>query len=47
MFVTTAPKAIRELASWGVPWNRIEGGSREVVINTKRTTIEESLNAHG
>ncbi len=47
MFVTTAPKAIRELANWGVPWSRIKGGSREVVINTKRTTIEEHHKAHG
>ncbi len=47
MFVTTAPKAIRELAKWGVPWSRIKGGKREVVINTKRTIIEESPKAHG
>ena len=26
MFVTTAPKAIRELAEWGVPWTRIKKG---------------------
>ena len=47
MFVQTAPKAIRELASWGVPWTRIKGGNREVVINTKRTTIKERDEAHG
>ena len=47
MFVNTAPKAIRELASWGVPWTRIQGGDREVVINTKRTTITEKDEAHG
>ena len=47
MFVQTAPKAIRELASWGVPWTRIKGGNREVVINTKRTTIKEKDEAHG
>jgi fumarate reductase flavoprotein subunit len=47
MFVTTAPKAIRELAQWGVPWTRISGGPREVVINTERTTIEEADGAHG
>ena len=23
MFAHTAPKAIRELAGWGVPWNRV------------------------
>ena len=47
MFVTTAPKAIRELAEWGVPWTRIKKGKREVVINTKHTTIEEADGAHG
>jgi len=47
MFVQTAPKAIRELASWGVPWSRVRRGDREVVINTKRTTITEKDEAHG
>ena len=47
MFVNTAPKAIRELASWGVPWTRIQKGDREVVINTKKTTITEKDEAHG
>ena len=41
MFVTTAPKAIRQLAGWGVPWTRITRGPREVVMNAKRTTIVE------
>jgi fumarate reductase flavoprotein subunit len=26
MFVNTAPKAVRELAAWGVPWTRIRKG---------------------
>ena len=26
MFAHTAPKAIRELAAWGVPWNRVARG---------------------
>ncbi len=47
MFVTTAPKAIRELANWGVPWTRINRGPRSVVINTQRTTIIEDDEAHG
>ena len=47
MFVTTAPKAIRELTNWGVPWTRIDRGPREVVINTERTTIVEDDAAHG
>jgi len=47
MFVTTAPKAIRELAAWGVPWNRIGKGPREVIINGKKETIVEKDEAHG
>jgi fumarate reductase flavoprotein subunit len=47
MFVTTAPKAIRELAAWGVPWTRIKKGAREAVINAERTTIVEDEETHG
>ncbi len=47
MFVTTAPKAIRELAQWGVPWSRIKSGDREVVINTAKSVIHEAKEAHG
>jgi fumarate reductase flavoprotein subunit len=47
MFVTTAPKAIRELAAWGVPWNRIGKGPREVIINGKKEIIVEKDEAHG
>lgn len=47
MFVTTAPKAIRELAAWGVPWTRIKQGNHDAVINTKKTTIYEDANKHG
>ena len=47
MFVTTAPKAIRQLAGWGVPWTRIKKGAREVVINAQRTTITEDAETHG
>ena len=47
MFVTTAPKAIRELAAWGVPWNRIGKGPREVIINGEKATIVEKDEAHG
>jgi fumarate reductase flavoprotein subunit len=28
MFVDTAPKAVRELAAWGVPWTRVNKGDR-------------------
>jgi len=47
MFVNTAPKAIRELASWGVPWTRITQGDRTAVINAKETTISEEPDVHG
>lgn len=47
MFVTTAPKAIRQLASWGVPWTRISRGDREVIMNGKKETITESDATHG
>ena len=33
MFVNTAPKAVRELAAWGVPWSRVQRGDRQVIIN--------------
>ncbi|AKF25520.1 fumarate reductase [Sulfurovum lithotrophicum] len=47
MFVTTAPKAIRELAAWGVPWSRIGKGDHTVVINGKKETITEREEAYG
>ena len=47
MFVNTAPKAVRELAAWGVPWSRVRQGDRTVVINGQRVTITEKESAHG
>lgn len=47
MFVTTAPKAIRELAQWGVSWSRIKKGKREAIINAQKTIIEEEDFRHG
>ncbi len=47
MFVNTAPKAVRELAAWGVPWNRVKQGEREAVINAERVVIKEKNEAHG
>ena len=32
MFAQTAPKAVRELSTWGVPWSRVRKGDRQVVI---------------
>jgi fumarate reductase flavoprotein subunit len=47
MFVNTAPKAVREMAAWGVPWNRVERGVRTAIINGKSVELNESDAAHG
>ncbi len=47
MFVNTAPKAVRELAAWGVPWSRVQQGERESIINAEKVTIREKAEAHG
>jgi succinate dehydrogenase flavoprotein subunit len=47
MFVNTAPKAVRELAAWGVPWSRVRKGDRDVIINGEKVTITERDAAHG
>ena len=47
MFVNTSPKAVRELAAWGVPWSRITPGDRQVIINGEKVTITERKEAAG
>ena len=47
MFVHCAPKAIRELAHWGVPWSRVQAGERTAIINAQKVTITEKEEAHG
>ncbi len=47
MFVHTAPKAVRELAAWGLPWSRVTKGDREVIINGQKVTLTERDEAHG
>lgn len=47
MFVHTAPKAVRELAGWGVPWNRVRRGDHQVIIDGKPVTLTEPDVAHG
>ncbi len=57
MFVNTAPKAVRELAAWGVPWSRVRKGDRDVIINgsqghaspsaTRRTGSSRSATSAG
>jgi len=47
MFANVAPKAVRELTSWGVPWTRVRRGPREVIINAEKVTIVENDESHG
>jgi fumarate reductase flavoprotein subunit len=47
MFVHTAPKAVRELAAWGVPWSRVRQGAHAVVINGEKVQLDEPAAAHG
>lgn len=47
MFAHMAPKAARELAAWGVAWNRVRKGDHQVVINGQRVTLTEREAAHG
>jgi len=47
LFVNTAPKAVRELAAWGVPWDRVTRGSHDHVIDGKNVPLEEREEAHG
>ena len=47
MFTHCAPKAIRELAYWGVPWSRVQRGDHTAIINAKKVTITEKDEAHG
>ncbi|MEA3454968.1 MAG: fumarate reductase flavoprotein subunit [Campylobacterota bacterium] len=47
MFTHCAPKAIRELAAWGVPWSRVDRGDHAAIINAKKVTITERDEAHG
>ena len=47
MFAATAPKAIRELAAWGVPWSRVQAGERTAIIKGQKETFIEDEEAHG
>jgi len=47
MFTHCAPKAIRELAAWGVPWSRVQRGEHTSIINAKKVKITEKDEAHG
>ncbi|MGL4516456.1 MAG: fumarate reductase flavoprotein subunit [Shewanella sp.] len=47
MFAHCAPKAVRELANWGVPWSRVSAGPRDVIVNAQKVTLHEAKEAHG
>ncbi|MGZ9897049.1 fumarate reductase flavoprotein subunit [Shewanella gaetbuli] len=47
MFAHCAPKAVRELANWGVPWTRVTKGDRQVIVNAEKVTLTEAEEAHG
>ncbi len=47
MFCHVAPKAVRELSVWGVPWNRVNKGKRDVIVNAQTETITEANESHG
>ena len=42
MFAHTAPKAIRELAAWGVPWSRVRSGGHTITEDGRQRTVQES-----
>ncbi|QFU76407.1 fumarate reductase flavoprotein subunit [Halioglobus maricola] len=47
MFTHTAPKAIREMAAWGVPWSRVRQGPHSITEDGEQKTITEPAAAHG
>jgi len=47
MFAHTAPKAIRELATWGVPWNRVQRGEHAITVDGRGATVVEADASHG
>jgi len=47
IFADNAPIAMREMAHFGVPWNRVEAGPRDVYIKGKKATIVEEKENEG
>ncbi len=47
MFAHMAPKAIRELAAWGVPWSRVQKGEHTISEDGKQMSVREADEAHG
>lgn len=46
-FCHVAPKAVRELANWGVPWSRVKRGEHLFIANAKKVTVTENDEDHG
>ncbi|OBQ46606.1 fumarate reductase flavoprotein subunit [Halodesulfovibrio spirochaetisodalis] len=47
IFADTAPIVMREVAHWGVPWNRVEAGVHTYYKGGKPFEAEEKLEKHG
>ncbi|NQU26685.1 MAG: fumarate reductase flavoprotein subunit [Candidatus Marinimicrobia bacterium] len=47
IFADNAPIAMREMAHFGVPWNRVKGGKQQVFIKGKKAEIEEDFANEG
>jgi len=47
IFADNSPIAMREMAHFGVPWNRVKGGPAECFIKGKKEIVEEDYNNEG
>jgi fumarate reductase flavoprotein subunit len=47
LFVDTAPEAVREMALWGTPWNRVEPGTSTYFKGGKKFSKTESEEKEG
>jgi fumarate reductase flavoprotein subunit len=47
IFADNAPIAMREMAHFGVPWNRVVGGPQQYYIKGKKVAIEEDKSKEG
>lgn len=47
LFCETAPKVMRELAYWGVPWNRVEAGTSDYFQGGKKFSKTEKKEHEG
>jgi succinate dehydrogenase flavoprotein subunit len=47
IFTDEAPRAVRELAAFGVPWTRVRGGRNSYFIRGERVDIDEAADNDG